>query len=99
MQLIMTLYLLMVPNYEVRQKTIHDLKVSPVKFTELTSVYKLIPTQKYPELSLNLKEVLWHKWQDEKLTFYFEPDTYYYEGEKEKLLFNMREDFEREIRR
>jgi|GEM_PF-4085524 len=98
MTLLLTLCLLSAPAYETRQDAIHALKISPATFKQLVEIYRGIPPEKFPEMSGNLREVLWQKWYNEKLDHYFEADTYYYDSEVQRLTETMREDFEREIR-
>ena len=96
--LLLTLCLLSAGTYQQRQDTIHAIKISPATFKQLAGVYRGINPQQWPELSGNLKSVLWSKWYSDKLNHYFEADTYYYPSERDRLTETMREDFEREIR-
>jgi hypothetical protein len=95
--LLLTLCLLSAPAYETRQDAIHALKISPATFKQLAGIYRGIPSGKFPEMSGNLREVLWQKWYNEKLDHYFETDTYYYDSERRRLEETMKEDFEREL--
>jgi len=99
MNIILTLCLLSAGTFQQRQDTIHAMKISPASFEQLAGVYRGIDPQQWPEMSANLREVLWCKWYSEKLTFYFEADTYYYPSETERLTDTMRADFEREIKK
>jgi hypothetical protein len=97
MTLLLTLCLLSAPAYETRQDAIHALKISPATFKQLAGIYRGIPPEKFPEMSVNLRDVLWQKWYNEKLNHYFEADTYYYDSERRRLEETMKEDFKREL--
>jgi hypothetical protein len=85
-------------TYQQRQDAIHALKIAPASFEQLAVLYSGVNPQQWPELSGNLKEVLWQKWRNEKETFYFPLDEYIYDSEVEKLRGMMQADFERALK-
>tara|TARA_R110002020_G_scaffold175493_1_gene367426 strand:+ start:31683 stop:31985 length:303 start_codon:yes stop_codon:yes gene_type:complete len=99
MNTLIMLCLLSAGTYQERKATVHALKVSPASFEQVAEVYKAFSSPEFPELTANLKAVAWHKFEDEKFTFYFEPDQYIYDGERERLGKLMRAEFERMIKK